>query len=228
MSILAWPPAAAAPQLWACPDYLSYYPNASQFVPRELQLFTGAQPWAHVRAAATASGGGLHLHEREVFSFNASSARVAATFARAHQLRLSVEAGGSMCGAPAAAAAAVLQKFGPFLAAGGVLAQYALESIFSRSVAACPEATLAQLANHTAAYARAIHDGMLRAGAPAPEFGLIDAVPHFWVNTTRKSYPPNPAFRARYHDWSLPAVIDALSAAMKAQSLGEQVFFVIK
>lgn len=132
-------------------------------------------------------------HDRQVFGRRSSELG----------LQISLEAGGSLCGAGQGATrgAAVVKKLKPFLEAGGKLAYYGLESVFSRTARECPSqplnATVIELADYAAVSATEL---------PGTKFFLYDALPHFRV----AGFPANDAG----YDLDLMDVLTKLRDAM--------------
>lgn len=106
-----------------------------------------------------------------------------------------------MAGSGAASGATVLKKLKPFLDAGGKLAYYAFESVFSRTFHGCPSQSLNTTVLELADYA-----AVSAAGLPNTKFFLYDALPHFKV----ASFPAND----RHYNMDLMDVLTRLRDAM--------------
>ena len=181
----------------------------------------GLAGWSQLRGVMSASPGGGALHVRSMALGELTPARQAALAAASasHGFGVSIEAGGSMCGPPGtgtAAAQKLLRTAQPFLDAGGGFGHVMLESIFSRTHAACGgNQTHATTAANTADFAKGLIAGNIggKTGGKAAFF-LYDALPHFAVGD---AWPAN-TMGAKY-GLELGAVLTALKAAMVAKGL---------
>ena len=98
----------------------------------------------------------------------------------------------------------------PFLDAGGALSHLLLESVFSRTVAACGKTqSHNETAAELAAYAAALQAGKIGGGVSPPTFFLYDALPHYRVGD---AWPANTA--GAHYDLELGAVLSALRQAL--------------
>ena len=177
----------------------------------------GKAEWSGVRAKLDASGGALHLRQMAIGAMNATQlhALAAATTEAGGGLSLSVEGGGALCGRGAGAkqAASALKLFAPFVAAGGTLTHWLLESIYSRTQASCRTQSLLDTTTELAAFAAAVSaGGLARAGTTLTLF-LYDALPHYAVGD---AWPPN---APSHYDLELGATLRALAPAMAAQGV---------
>ena len=173
--------------------------------------------WSALRAKLDASGGALHVRLMAISFMNATQlhALAAATTAAGGNLSLSVEGGGALCGKGSGTAAAAhdIALFQPFVAAGGVLTHWLLESIFSRTQRGCAEQSVAETAKELADFAKAIATaGLARPGSGGPALYLYDALPHYAVGDTWPANDPR-------YGLELGATLRALAAAMAAQGV---------
>ena len=99
-------------------------------------------------------------------------------------IELSIEGGGALCGhgSGATMAAAALRAFAPFVAAGGTVSHWLLESVYSRTSAGCRSQPQATTTAELADYAAAIQAG----GLGHPAFFLYDALPHYKVSAMQR------------------------------------------
>lgn len=207
--VAVWPPAGhVAPVLLFGPTA-----NHPATIASELLALvaddSGLAAWPEVRDRLQKSGGALHVRNQVINGFMTDENR---TFlgqrSAALGLQLSLEAGGALCGAGSGkkSAAGVAKKLAPFLAAGGQLAFYGLESVFSRTHQGCPtqalNTTIQQLAEYAAVSAAAL---------PSTKFFLYDALPHFKVG----DFPANDA----QYDLDLLEVLGKLRSAMQDQGV---------
>jgi hypothetical protein len=153
--------------------------------------------WKELRQRLATSPGGGALHLRQA-ALGVLDARQQATLARVSQsigLPISVEAGGAMCGEGSGVSAAqslVDKKLHSFLAAGGKLSHLMLESVFSRTTAACgANQTHAQTAAELAGYAATLKAAL----GSGTVYYLYDALPHYAVGS---EWPAN-TFAAHYN-----------------------------
>lgn len=221
IGIIQMADAAFAPESKSTPPTMLLGPTANlpshtELVRQLLDLVEGANAtaaWPKTFDHVHTSGGALHVRQ-QVFGFMTPSQQEA--FARATArlgLRVSVESGGALCGAGAGAAlaAANARKLSHFLGAGGRFAFVALESVFSRTRAACRGQSVANTAKELAAYAATLSADLHPAAAP-PLFFLYDALPHMAVGA---KWPAN---IPRY-DLELGEVLDALESAMRGRGV---------
>ena len=212
--------AAAGPTLFFGPTANLDKVALSALVDGLVKSPAGLAQWKTLRARMAASPGGGALHLRQA-AFGVLSAAQQARLARVSKsigLPISIEAGGALCGAGSGALAAQHQlqnNLHDFLQAGGTLSHVMLESVFSRTTAACglgpnPNQTHAQTAAELAGYAAALKKGL---GADTIFF-LYDAIPHYAVGS---EWPAN-TFAAHY-ELELGAVLTQLKAAMGAKGV---------
>jgi len=165
--------------------------------------------WQEVLGRLTASGGALHLRQEVLTAYMTSEQTQ--TFARAAAkagLHLSMESGGALCGKGAGKQSGLnkLQKLHNFLNVGGSFKFIALESVFSRTRAACPEQALNSTAEELSDYA-----ATLASALPEAQLFLYDALPHFSVGNFPANVPK--------YDMRLEEVLTLLHAAMSARGL---------
>jgi len=153
-------------------------PDFKESIAQLLALVNEPASWPALRAAVTASRGALHARDSIVAAMTPAQRSALGAGARALGLGLSIEMGGALCGAGAGAARgaqfAALAR--PLAAAGAALDFVLVESVFSRTRAACPAQSLHATAAEAADFAAAA-----AAAAPAARLFLYDALPHFAV-----------------------------------------------
>jgi len=173
--------------------------------------------WSGLRAKLDASSGALHLRQMAIGAMNATQLRAlaAATTEAGGGLSLSVEGGGALCGEGAGAkqAAAALKEFAPFIAAGGALTHWLLESVYSRTQAGCRAQSLLDTSAELAAFAAGISAGGLARANQSLAIFLYDALPHYAVGD---AWPPN---APSHYDLELGATLRALVPAVAARGV---------
>ena len=202
--------------------------NSTEIV-RQLLLLVdgnGVSAWNSTFAHINGSGGALHARAM-VFGFmSATQQSNYATAANNLNLKLSMEAGGSFCGAGSGAkhGQATLNMLAPFLKAGGRFSFVALESCFSRTHAGCKAQSQQDTADEVAAFAATLSQGM----PEAPKFFLYDALPHMTVDKAAASgggkWPRNSASSA--YDMDLGTVLRLLRASMATQQVALEGYWI--
>jgi hypothetical protein len=179
----AVPGAAAAPELLFGPTANLKAPLLSALVSGLVATPKGLEQWQELRSKMKASpgGGALHLRQMAFADLSPAESETLARVSRSIGLPISIEGGGALCGAGKGAITAqhtLTNTLGPFLKAGGKLSHFMLESIFSRTIAACgANQTHAETAAEVAAFASTLKDTL--GGNTA--FYLYDALPHYRV-----------------------------------------------
>jgi hypothetical protein len=155
------------------------------------------------------SHGALHLRTMALAAMDSRQQQLLARATTQLGLQLSVEAGGTMCGAGSGmhTAQAVHSKITPFLSAGGTIQFLLLESIFSRTTAGCANQSHSDTAAQVAQFAAGLKEVL----GPTVTFFLYDALPHFAVGA---EWPPNTA--SAHYQLELGTILTALQAAMQA------------
>jgi hypothetical protein len=198
-----WPPSGhVAPVLLFGPT--ANHPDTIANETLALITEEGVDSWPEVRGRLQSSGGALHVRNQVINGFMTEAERALFGSRSAELgLQISLEAGGSLCGtgSGAASAATVVKKLKPFLDAGGKLAYYGLESVFSRTHRGCPSQSLNNTVLELAEYA-----AVSAAGLPDTKFFLYDALPHFKVG----GFPANDP----QYDMDLMDVLTKLRDAM--------------
>lgn len=205
-----WPPPGhVAPRLLFGPT--ANHPDT--IANETVALFGAALPgWAGVRSRLAASNGTLHIRN-QVFAFMAKDPSMLATLAtqaNATGIRLSIEAGGAMCGNGSGVRAAenvLKSSLSAFIGHGGSLALFALESVFSRTHGSCPKQSVAETSEELASFA-----GVMAAALPGTKFYLYDALPHYSVGI---DWPANIAG----YGLELGQVLQTLKQAMARQGV---------
>lgn len=129
------------------------------------------------------------------------------------RIQVSVEAGGYLCPGKAAAND-TLAQLSHYLAAGGRIDRFMLESIFSRTMTGpkCksmhPAWTFADVAEQAAEYLEALLPAIEKASGKPVTIGLIDALPHFAAGP----YHCDPTYQKDHGPEGLGQIGDAISA----------------
>jgi len=197
----------AAPAVLFGPTANLLLPSGDPDYPRSiaqlLALVADAPSWPALRAAVVSSRGALHARDGIVAAMSPAQRAALGAGAAALSLPLSLEAGGAFCGAGAGArhGAAVAALLRPLVAAGAAVDFLLVESVFSRTRAACPAQAVAATAAEAAAFAAAA-----AAAAPRARLFLYDALPHFRVGAAWPANVPS-------YGLELGATLAALRAA---------------
>ena len=205
----------AAPALLFGPTAALTAPLLSSLVNGLVATPQGLKQWQELRGMMKASpgGGALHLRQMAFAALNPAGSVTLARVSRSIGLPISIEGGGAMCGAGKGASSAkhtLATTLGPFLAAGGKLSHFMLESIYSRTFAACSNQTHAETAQEIAAFA----SGLKATLGSGTAFYLYDAMPHYSVGA---KWPANTPFGN--HHMELGAILSQLRSAMTAKGV---------
>eukprot|EP01043_Picozoa_sp_COSAG02_P019318 COSAG02_NODE_925_length_15858_cov_4.267276_11_plen_375_part_00 len=174
----------------------------------------GLKQWHGLRSKMEASpgGGALHLRQMAFADLSPTESTTLARVSRSIGLPISIEGGGALCGAGTGVSTAertLTKTLGPFLTAGGTVSHFMLESIFSRTTAACRNQTHAETAEQVAAFAGRLKSTLGNETA----FYLYDALPHYRVGD---KWPAN---KPSHYDMELGTVLSQLITAMNAKGV---------
>ncbi|XP_065179169.1 uncharacterized protein LOC135809688 [Sycon ciliatum] len=186
-------------KLFVCPAFL--VPGR---IRREIEMFSSPEQWLTVSSMLAESKGAYHFHDGLLRILGPGEAKIIADFFKQRpNISVSIEAGVYLCNGTDVALTA-LQDLRNYTSVGGRIDQWALESIFSRTMSGCEGkfTTFQQVAEQAVDYVQVLKKAM-----PDLEFGVIDAVPHFSAG----KYPSNNEPRVDLGD-----IRDALSTLKTA------------
>ena len=175
----------------------------------------GPQGWVQTRAMVQKTSGTLHL--RSMVIAQMSSTQHVALVAGANKLglKLSLEAGGALCGVGSGNTTAQHWFKGAgkdFMEAGGgkLLTLWGMESVFSKTKRKCPDQTVEETASELASYAGVVQQIL----GYDVQLYLYDCIAHYIVEEWPANWPMPPNVT---YDMNLDHVLTTLKKKMKLQ-----------